>query len=81
MGAIIHSTGTIRGRISPDRVINGSVTDEIGISGSLMETFLKGEKGEKGDKIELRVENNILQYKYESDEEWIDLFDFTTLLN
>lgn len=65
MGASIRQTGTII----------ASLSDAKQIRGTLMETFLKGEKGDKGDTVELRVDGDILQYRYIGDEEWINIVD------
>lgn len=65
------SSGIISGSISDAKQISGSVVDKSSVYGEVNTSFLQGERGERP---QLRVENKILQYKYE-DTEWMDLID------
>ncbi len=59
------------------RVRNGYIqwgNNEDGWKDLIDTEELKGPKGEQGEKIELRVEDGYLQYKYESETLWSNLF-------
>lgn len=38
---------------------------------------LNGAKGEDGREVEFRVENNVVQWRYEGAEEWTDLYEYS----
>lgn len=40
---------------------------------------VRGPRGEDGKSIIIRLDDNILQWQYQGDEEWIDLLDLSTL--
>lgn len=75
MGVNLRSQGTIVGNISPQKTVVGNITDAKTIYATLMETFLKGDKGDPGDTVELRVDGDILQYRYIGQDEWMDIVD------
>ncbi len=67
MGASIRQSGKII----------ASLSDAKQIRGTLMETFLKGDPGAQ---IQLQIANDsILQWKYDNETEWHDLFDLSTI--
>ena len=65
--------GEVNGRLINTKNLTGRLSGGNNIKGKLSNAILRGES------VQLRLYENMLQFKYENEEEWTDLVDLNLI--